>query len=220
MTLVIGVLGFKGSGKDTVGDYLCREYGFERDSFANPLKDAVAATFGWDRQMLEGATKESREWRELPDLWWEEKLDWANHPGRHLSEHFTPRVALQYFGTEVFRENFHTDIWILSLQNRLRGKERVVITDCRFPNEFGVITSMDGLAFRVRRGPEPSWIELAHIANDPKCPGNKAAQMRLDKLGVHFSESAWLSLPFEVVENDGTIADLEAKIECLIKSRV
>jgi hypothetical protein len=90
MTLVVGVLGFKGSGKDTVGDYLVQKHGFARDSFANPLKDAVAATFNWPRAMLEGDTKSSREWRELPDAWWENKLDWTNHPGSGFSERFTP----------------------------------------------------------------------------------------------------------------------------------
>jgi hypothetical protein len=219
MTLVVGVLGFKGSGKDTVGDYLVREHGFVRDSFANPLKDAVAATFGWDREMLEGATKESREWREQPDHWWQAKLDWDNHPARHLSEFFTPRVALQFFGTEVFREHFHNDIWILSLQNRLRGKTRVVITDCRFPNEFKVIQELKGIALRVRRGPEPSWIDIAHHANSGLV-GSKAAQIRLDREGVHISESAWLSLPFPIIENDGSIADLEHKVSCLIQSKI
>lgn len=215
MTLVVGVLGFKGSGKDTVGDYLCREHGFVRDSFANPLKDAVAATFGWERQMLEGATKESREWRELPDLWWEEKLNWRKHPGFVLSERFTPRIALQYFGTEVFRDGFHNDIWILSLLNRLRGKDRVVITDCRFPNELSVISQMNGLAMRVRRGPEPDWINRAHGAN----AGNRWEAQALHDLGVHVSEYAWLSLDVPIIENDGTILDLESKVECLLKSR-
>ena len=59
--MIIGVTGFIGSGKDTIADYLCTQHGFKRISFAASLKDAVASVFGWDREMLEGTTKSSRE---------------------------------------------------------------------------------------------------------------------------------------------------------------
>jgi dephospho-CoA kinase len=59
--MIIGVCGFIGSGKDTVADYLVNFHEFRRESFANTLKDAVAAVFGWDRTMLEGRTKTARE---------------------------------------------------------------------------------------------------------------------------------------------------------------
>jgi hypothetical protein len=55
-----------GSGKDTVSDRLAQKHGFRKDSFAKSLKDAVSSMFNWDRDMLEGKTKESREWREKP----------------------------------------------------------------------------------------------------------------------------------------------------------
>jgi len=72
--MIIGICGLIGSGKDTVADYLVNEHGYRRESFANPLKDAVAAVFGWDREMLEGRSKESRQWREQTDAWWSERL--------------------------------------------------------------------------------------------------------------------------------------------------
>ena len=65
--MIIGICGFIGSGKDTIADYLVNLHGFRRESFANSLKDAVAQIFGWDRIMLEGRTKQSREWREQRD---------------------------------------------------------------------------------------------------------------------------------------------------------
>ena len=61
--MIIGFVGFIGSGKDTAADYLFNFHEFRRESFANTLKDAVAAVFGWDRVLLEGRTKEAREWR-------------------------------------------------------------------------------------------------------------------------------------------------------------
>jgi hypothetical protein len=64
--MVIGLVGFLGSGKGTVADTL-KLYNFIPESFSNPLKDAVAIIFGWDRSLLEGDTKESREFRETVD---------------------------------------------------------------------------------------------------------------------------------------------------------
>ena len=214
MQQIIGIIGYKGSGKDTAGDFLVRDHGFGRDSFAGSLKDAVAAVFGWDRLMLEGTTPESREWRETPDTWWEAKLDWANHSGRYLSDHFTPRVAMQLWGTDLLRKHFHNDIWILSLQSRIRNQERVVITDCRFPNEFRAIKSAGGQVWRVKRGPEPSWYDSGFLA---AC-GAQTHRVAMKELGVHESEWAWLNLPFDaVIENDGSIQDLESHVECLLR---
>ena len=67
--ILIGVVGFMGSGKDTVADMLI-ERGFIKDSFARTLKDAASALFGWDRDMLNGTTNESRKGREQPDPYW------------------------------------------------------------------------------------------------------------------------------------------------------
>ena len=125
---LIGVVGSIGSGKDTIADYLCNFQGFRRESFANSLKDAVSAVFGWDRTLLEGRTKSAREWREQVDPWWAERLAIPT---------LTPRWVLQYWGTEVCRKSFSDDIWIASLENKLRtSRDDIVISDCRFPTKL------------------------------------------------------------------------------------
>ena len=98
--MIIGLVGLIGSGKDTVADYLVNVHGFRRESFAGTLKDAVAAVFGWDRTLLEGRTRASREWREQVDTWWAARLNMPD---------LTPRWVLQYWGTEVMRRGFHDD---------------------------------------------------------------------------------------------------------------
>ena len=72
--MIVGVLGFMSSGKGTVGEILAEEMGFAPLSFAGSLKDAVSAIFGWDRSLLEGDSKESREFRETPDPFWTKKF--------------------------------------------------------------------------------------------------------------------------------------------------
>ena len=69
-TRVFGVIGANGSGKDTIAKFLIDTRGFRKVSFAKPLKDIAAIAFDWDRDMLEGVTKESREWREKVDPFW------------------------------------------------------------------------------------------------------------------------------------------------------
>ena len=202
---IIGVVGFIGSGKDTVADYLQNFHGFRRESFASTLKDAVSNIFGWDRTLLEGRTAEAREWREQVDTWWASRL---NIP------HLTPRWALQYWGTEVGRNSFHTDIWIASLENKLRkSADNIVISDCRFPNEIQSIKNAGGTIVWVQRGPLPTWYDTAILANS----GNVEAQQTLKKLNVHLSESSWINIDMNtVIENNSTIDDLYSKLSNLI----
>jgi adenylate kinase family enzyme len=71
---IIAICGFQGAGKDTLADILVNNYGFIRVSFAGAVKDVASAIFGWDREMLEGRTKESREKREVIDEWLANRL--------------------------------------------------------------------------------------------------------------------------------------------------
>jgi len=209
--MIIGVCGFIGSGKDTVADYLTNFHGYRRESFANSLKDAVAQVFGWDRTMLEGRTKQAREWREQVDPWWAERLNMPN---------LTPRWVLQYWGTEVCRKAFHDDIWIASLENKLRNsKDDIVISDCRFPNEIKSIKQAGGIVIRVKRGDEPDWYDSAVSVNrGPN--GNVSWSISkgvLDKLGIHASETAWVGTNFDfVLYNNSSIDDLYEQIKEVI----
>lgn len=219
MSDIIGIVGFLGSGKNAAGRVLIDRLGYQHDSFAGPLKDVVACIFGWNRELLEGDTAESRVWRDLPDEWWEKELDWHNHPLNYMSRRLTPRLVLQLYGTDLLRKNFHDDIWILSLRNRMRSARKAVITDCRFPNEIKTIREMGGKVIRVRRGPEPEWWDLAVAANSDNFLHAPECAEELSKLGIHISEWAWIGQTFDaIIENEGTLAELEEKVECLVNS--
>ncbi len=203
---IIGICGFIGSGKDTAADYLVNFHEFRRDSFAATLKDAVAAVFGWDRELLEGRTKQAREWREQIDPWWAERLNMPE---------LTPRLVLQLWGTEVCRRSFHDDIWIASLESRLRNsKDSIVISDCRFPNEIRAIKEAGGKVIWVQRGELPSWHIMAGKVNN----GDTFAAEKLKALGVHASETAWVGTNFDyILDNNGTVDDLYNRIAAIVR---
>jgi hypothetical protein len=209
--MIIGFVGFIGSGKDTAADYLVNFHEFRRDSFANTLKDAVAAVFGWDRIMLEGRTAEARKWREQVDQWW------ANRLG--IPE-LTPRWVLQRWGTEVCRKGFHDDIWIASVENKMRKTaDNIVISDVRFPNEIKAIHNAGGIVVRVKRGEDPEWYQDAVNANSgPQTIGWSIGRRRLEQLGIHASETAWVGGDIDhIVNNNTTIDDLFAQIRNLVE---
>ena len=209
--MIIGITGFIGSGKDTIADYLTTFHGYKRISFAGTLKDAVASVFGWDRELLEGTTKSSREWREQLDLWWSERL---------CIPELTPRWVLQQWGTEVCRQGFHNDIWVASVENQLRkAKDNIVITDCRFDNEVNAIKNAGGITMRVERGERPVWYESA--INYNKGPNGNSqwalSKNQLDKLKVHASEYSSVGLNYDhYIDNNKTIDHLHNQIEKLI----
>ena len=198
--MIVGLIGLIGSGKGTVGDMLIEE-GFQHESFATSLKDAAASIFCWDREMLEGKTDESRAKREAIDPWWQERLDIPN---------FTPRVALQLLGTDVLRNHFHQDIWILSLEKRLQEiQNNIVVTDARFPNEVSMIRRQGGKVVRVKRGEDPEWFELS--ANNPDA-------MHHAYPGIHASEYMWINTkPDYMILNDGSMNDLKSTVKDLLQ---
>lgn len=195
MKKIVGVLGWIGSGKGTVGDYLVDQHGFTAMSFAGNLKDATAAIFGWPRHLLEGDTSESRAWREQPDEFWSERMQ----------REVTPRWVLQYMGTDILRRQFFDGIWMAGLERKIyKSLQSVVITDVRFPNEVKMLQDMGAEFIWVRRNPEPAWAEQALA--DP--------QSMAQNPQIHASEWQWIGVAdYQVIWNDGSLQDLYRKVQ-------
>jgi len=194
--MIIGICGLQGSGKDTLGNIFVEKYGFKKLSYASILKDIVSILFGWPREMVEGATKESREWREQVDTWWAKRLDIPD---------LTPRYILQYFGTDLFRNYFHSDIWVAAVERQLQMYPNVVITDCRFPNEITTLKANGAKMIKITRGELPEWFKLYESGQIEK-PDN-----------IHPSEYMWIKQTFDFnIENNKTIKELDFFCDNLI----
>lgn len=213
MAQVIGVCGFAGTGKTTIANHLVAEHGFQKMSFADGVKDITAATFGWDRKKLAGATPEDRQWREQPDEYWTKKL------GRT----FTPRIALQFLGTDIYRTHIHPNIWADITMAKIRNlptDAKVVIDDVRFCNERDAILEIGGKLITVLRDtPDMKW---PYSPLHEKLWGMAGLLTDVDVSvgdGLHLSEWDWLrasntSLKADVfVRNNGGIDELHKRID-------
>lgn len=200
------LVGFAGSGKNTVGEYLVERHGYFGISFADALKDVVASIFCWDRALMEGDTPESRTWRETTDGWWAERLAIPD---------FSPRYAMRHIGTEVLRDQFNDGLWRLNVQRRIEqvGDQPIVVIDGRFREEINLVKSLGGVSVRVSRGPEPAYWNLALKANR----GDTEALGLLGLYGIHRSEWEWIGTPMDVViENDGSREALFREVDRLV----
>jgi hypothetical protein len=186
--MIIGLCGFKSSGKDTIAEYLVQEYGFKKLSFAGAIKDMLSILFGWSRDKLEGLTKEDREWREEIDPVWSKLLDMPL---------LSPRYAMQYLATELFRNHFHPDIWLKVVENQLNKYENIVISDCRFTNEINMIQKYGGKIIHVHRN-IPSWFYSYQQGEEVEYIKN-----------IHISEYQWIRTHKDyIIENNTSIEDL------------
>lgn len=202
---VIGVSGFAGSGKDSFANIFVEKYGYTKISMADSIKDMLSVVFGWDREMLQGATPESRLWRETPDEFWSSVLEYP----------FTPRKAMTTIGTNLFRVHFHKDIWVQSVKKKILDVgTNVIIPDLRFGNEIEMMRDIGACLFEIERGARPEWYERALQENlliqDGILPETNES-MEFLYPEVHESEYRWIGLnkPCVLVNNSGSLQDLQ-----------
>ena len=194
--MIIGICGLIGSGKGTVADLLVESHNFQKLSFADSLKDGVAAMFDWPRSMLEGDTPTSRDWREQPDEFWSQEMQFE----------VTPRFVLQKVGTECMRQGLFDGIWVSRTKQKIQQERHrdFVIPDVRFPNEIEMIHSQGGVIWEIQRGEQPEWAEQFRTL------GVKPAD-------VHPSEWAWMQADVDrIVSNTGSIEDLKNQVSNLL----
>ena len=107
------------------------------------------------------------------------------------------RWALQHVGTDVFRMNFHPDIWVAACERQVELTDKnVVISDCRFYNELDVIKRLGGKTTVVWRKEKPEWWDSACKANQSTSENMIDPMKRYPD--VHKSEYSWAGWDFDV----------------------
>jgi len=132
--MLIGLVGKKQAGKDTFGQYLIQQYGFQKRAFADPIKECCQLLFHLREEQLHDAIL-----KETIDTRWNQ----------------TPRQIMQMVGTDLFRNHYDPDFWIKSFEqwyhNSSSSSTHVVCTDVRFPNEAECIRSLGGVLVQIIR---------------------------------------------------------------------
>jgi hypothetical protein len=190
MVSVVLLMGTEGVGKSTVANHLVTEHGFVELSFASALRESAIA-------MWNGIAAMSPE---LPVLTIDDTQDRVKKeaPIGDLvlaGRPFSPRVLLQWFGTDIMRNMVADDIWAHATISRLRkeiasGNTRFVFSDYRFPNEYESVKAfLEQHGFSV-----PLTVRLV--------PGNITAEelSRVKEAAIqgHPSARGWVTLPADI----------------------
>ena len=177
--MIIGISGKKQSGKDTVGQIIqLLSQGYNRDEVLQMLQyKGRANTSMWQIKKFAGKVKEILSlltgipMEELEDETVKESFlnaEWNDTEGNNI---MTNRMALQWIGTDLFRDNFHPLTWVNALMKDYVGKDypkrgiffdsdtthfetlfpNWIITDLRFRNEAAAIKGRGGITLRIER---------------------------------------------------------------------
>lgn len=164
-SIIIGLTGLAGAGKDTVADALVAHAGFRKLAFADELRLEVLHAF----ERADAALLANRATKESPTdrlaLGWCTNLEFVHAVQAHLyggamplealDEPRSPRQIMQLWGTE-YRRAQNADYWVIKLLERMidlsrQQHRRLVVTDCRFANEAAAIRGAGGEIWQVFR---------------------------------------------------------------------
>ena len=119
MKKVILLCGWKGSGKDTIANYLTKKHNYKRFAFADSLKDEISNDYNIKRELFDcRKSKEKKIF--IPKL----------------NDYFSPRELCITIGQE--RKKFDEYYWVNKVVKDINCSKNVkcVISDCRFPIEL------------------------------------------------------------------------------------
>jgi hypothetical protein len=149
--MIIGINGYAGSGKDTVGTILQqidKDSHWEIKKWAGKLKQVA--------ELLTGIPVEKFEDQEF------KKTNLGKQWNDRINNPMSVRDFLQKLGTEGLRDGLHTNTWVNALMADYKcvPADRApngwdcnnwIITDTRFPNEAQAIKDAGGIIIRVTR---------------------------------------------------------------------
>lgn len=204
---VIILCGKKGSGKDTIADYLVSKYSYTKVAFADELKSMIRRIdpiVGYSLNYLGNGENGELKIKAVPirvsgafALCYDNEI--------HVKEKYPEyRNFMQKLGTNGVRE-IDPDFWIKHTIEKARSLlnegKRVVITDARFDNESNAAYA---------------------ISNSVLCLEVIRPSIENDEYSNHSSETGISNSVkkkiFDPIENSGSIKDLYAKIESVLNT--
>jgi len=148
---LVAISGAARSGKDTLAQALCGQFGYKQYSFAEPIYKMLN-TLPYLEHLASG----------LPTVEKEKE---------HSFYAKSPRRMLQTLGTEWGRNCVSEDLWIWILEEKFERKYDItkhssyVISDLRFPNEANWVRKLGGLVVQVVR--DSAKIQVAqHVSEN------------------------------------------------------
>lgn len=105
--MIVCLSGFKGSGKDTVANYLIENYNAIRVAFADPLKDSVAEEFGIDRSSLDDPKRKESP---IPTMPVNPKDGFSEMIAEFMFKEFRTSRGLQAFNFTYHEKQFYGDV--------------------------------------------------------------------------------------------------------------
>lgn len=131
MAILLGITGFKNTGKSEIRKYLVQTYGFAFRPMAEPIKNMLQVGLGLTDEEVSGPLKD------LPC----EALLGA-----------TPRLAMETLYVEWGRMMIHDDLWFFHWRKKVDAEGRnTVADDVRAPAAAATIRKSNGKIIRVVR---------------------------------------------------------------------
>lgn len=187
--MIIGIIGNKNSGKDTIGEYLCEKFGYTRYAFGDPVKQVCKTIFSLsDEQLNDRKLKEEIDTR------------WGVSPRQMFQRIGTEFAQFELFKLfpEIKQKLKYRELWVDIFEkwysNPENNNKRIVITDVRFKHEAKKIKDMGGIILKVNRN---------NTIND-----NHISELELNQIPKDLIDNK--------IDNNYTIEDLYSQIDIII----
>ena len=164
---ILGVSGKLGSGKDTFAELLAKQLAgkVERHALADNLRLIT--------EIISGIRMTTT--HEIDEPFCNEIRNYTQDQKNILIKQFNKTIGetLQLVGTELFRDNYDTDVWVKSLfseeiYDKMNDGKIIIIPDVRFINEADYILQEGGYLIRLEGDPagvrENSLRDLNHLS--------------------------------------------------------
>lgn len=148
---IVGLIGHKQAGKDTLAAYLVAGHGYTRVAFADALKRVTLKLNPW----VAVPVGHSHHFRKLADL--VRELGWDG--AKQIPE---VRVFLQELGVAVRDED--EDFWVRTAMAKMPSDSPVVVTDVRFPNEVTAVSAQGSIVRVTRHDADEAAAHDPHIS--------------------------------------------------------